>query len=175
MTTGRRGRPAGGSVGGVPTLSTLVLVAVAFAAMEPVTAAVHRWVMHGLAARLHRSHHRPRGSGWEANDWFPVAFAAIVLAGLWAGFNLDGFAALVPVGIGVTLYGAAYGVVHDVYIHGRLRWFGGRRFAVLDRLAAAHRIHHLYGGAPYGMLVPVVPAELRARSTATDRDPFARA
>ena len=29
---------------------------------------------------------------------------------------------------------------------------------LLDRLAAAHELHHRFGGAPYGMLVPIVPA-----------------
>jgi tetratricopeptide (TPR) repeat protein len=60
-------------------------------------------------------------------------FAAIVLVGLGAGFNVDGLAALVPIGVGVTGYGMAYGLVHDVYIHGRLGWFGGRRVTLLDR------------------------------------------
>ena len=64
--------------------------------------------------------------------------------------------------------------MHDVYIHGRVGWVRGRRIAVLDRLADAHRIHHLYNGAPYGMLVPIVPADLRARAEHTDRDPLAR-
>ncbi len=158
------------------TLVPGVLLALsAFVLMEPVTAATHRWVMHGIGSRLHRSHHqRPGSPGWEANDWFPVMFASIVMVAMWFGFNRDGFAALVPVTVGVTLYGAAYALVHDVYIHGRLSWLRGRRIDVFDRLAAAHRIHHLYGGAPYGMLLPVVPAELRARAAATDRDPLVR-
>lgn len=152
----------------------MLLAGAAFVVMEPVTAATHRWVMHGVGRRLHDSHHRRLASRWEANDWFPVMFAAVVVVGLWVGFNVDGLGALVPIGVGVTLYGAAYALVHDVYIHGRLRWFGDRRVALLDRLAAAHRIHHLYGGAPYGMLLPVVPADLRARAARTDRDPLAR-
>ncbi len=151
-----------------------IFVLVAFVAMEPVTAATHRWVMHGVGEWLHRSHHRPGPSrGWERNDWFPVMFAAIVLLGLWAGFNIDRLAVLVPVGVGITLYGIAYALVHDGYIHRRLGAFGGRRIALLDRLADAHRIHHLYNAAPYGMLAPVVPADLRARARRTDRDPFA--
>lgn len=150
-----------------------VLVLAAFVVMEPLTAATHRWVMHGVGAWLHRSHHRPgRRRGWERNDWFPVMFAAVVLLGLWAGFNVERLAALVPVGVGVTAYGIAYAVVHDGYIHRRIAVFGDRRIAVLDRLADAHRIHHLYNAAPYGMLLPVVPAELRARAEHTDRDPF---
>lgn len=158
----------------VNVVTAVLLAVAAFCVMEPVTAASHRWIMHGVGERLHRSHHRPDTGGWEANDGFPVMFASVVIVGLWLGFNADGFAGLVPVGIGVTAYGAAYALVHDVYIHGRLRWFGQRRVPVLESLAAAHRIHHLYNGAPYGMLLPVVPAELRERSVRTDRDPFVR-
>jgi beta-carotene 3-hydroxylase len=152
---------------------SFVLIAITgFVVMEPLTAATHRWVMHGVGEWFHRSHHRAtRPSGWERNDWFPVAFAAIVMLGFWVGFNTE-LAALVPLGVGVTLYGIAYALVHDGYIHRRLRVFGSRRFVVLDRLSEAHRVHHLYNAAPYGMLAPVVPTELRERAASTDRDPF---
>jgi beta-carotene 3-hydroxylase len=154
--------------------SAVALTLAAFVLMEPLTAATHRWIMHGLGERLHRSHHRPLATRWEANDAFPVVFAAVVCLGLFIGFNLPGWSALVPAGIGVTAYGLAYGLVHDVYIHGRMRWFGDRRIAALEYLADAHRIHHLYNAAPYGMLWPVVPAELRRRASRTDRDPLAQ-
>jgi beta-carotene 3-hydroxylase len=152
----------------------VALAALSFVLMEPVTYAAHRWVMHGFGERLHRSHHRPPTGGWEANDLYPVVFASVVLVGLYLGFNVPGLGGLVAVGVGVTAYGAAYALVHDVYIHGRLPLFRGRRFAVLDRLADAHRIHHLYNGEPYGMLFPIVPAELRERAARTDRDPLQR-
>jgi beta-carotene 3-hydroxylase len=157
----------------VSAASFVLFVIGGFLLMEPLTAATHRWVMHGVGEWFHRSHHRPgRTSGWERNDWFPVAFASIVMFGFWAGFNTS-LVALVPLGIGVTLYGIAYALVHDGYIHRRLDMFGSRRIATLERLADAHRIHHLYNAAPYGMLAPIVPAELRERAAATDRDPFA--
>ena len=140
--------------------------------MEGFAYVMHRWVMHGIGEWFHRSHHRSRRTpGWERNDWYPVAFAAIVMFGLWLGFNTS-LTALVPLGIGITLYGVAYALVHDGYIHRRIDPFGTRRIDALDRLADAHRIHHLYNAAPYGMLVPIVPAELRARAALTDRDPF---
>ena len=157
------------------SLSWILIAVAAFLVMEPITAATHRWIMHGIGEFLHRSHHRRRTGRWEANDWYPVMFAAIVNLGLFAGFNLDGFEALIPAAVGVTLYGGAYALVHDVYIHGRLGGLGGRRIAALDRLADAHRIHHLYNAAPFGMLLPVVPAELRARAGRTDRNPLAQA
>jgi beta-carotene 3-hydroxylase len=147
---------------------SVALALAAFSAMEPLTAAVHRFVMHGVGLALHRSHHRGDHRRWEANDAFPVVFAAAVCLGLWIGFHEPRFGELVPVGIGVTAYGAAYALVHDVYIHGRLRWFAPagpmRRIAVLDRLAAAHAVHHRSGGAPYGMLVPIVPDRPRLRT-----------
>lgn len=140
-----------------------VLALMAFVAMEPITAATHRFVMHGVGAFLHRSHHRRRIGRFEANDAYPVMFAALVCLGLWAGFNRQGFDGLIPVGIGVTAYGLTYALVHDVYIHGRLSIFGRRQPALLEYLAAAHRLHHLYNDAPYGMLVPIVPRRVRRR------------
>ena len=154
----------------------VVLAVVAFVVMEPVTAATHRFVMHGPGLLLHRSHHRrtyragsfarsktrSAHTGWERNDAYPVMFAAVVCVGFWLGFNGPQLAELVPIGVGVTAYGAAYGLVHDVYIHRRLRWFGDRLVPIFERLAAAHELHHRFNGAPYGMLVPIVPRRLRA-------------
>jgi beta-carotene 3-hydroxylase len=155
-------------------VSSIPIAVLAFVLMEPITAATHRWIMHGIGEFLHRSHHSRSTTRFETNDWYPVAFAALVNLGFFAGFNWDGFGSLVPVGIGVTAYGAAYALVHDVYIHGRLGWFKGRRIELFERLGAAHRIHHLYNVAPYGMLLPVVPAELREKASHTERNPLAR-
>lgn len=149
-----------------------VVAVVAFLAMEPVTYAAHRWVMHGIGERLHRSHHRPHSKGWEANDLYPVMFAAVVLVGMALGFNVDGLRDLVALGVGVTLYGIAYALVHDVYIHRRVGGWRPPTTRVGDHLAEAHRIHHLYNGEPYGMLAPVVPAALKARAARTDRNPL---
>jgi beta-carotene 3-hydroxylase len=140
---------------------TVAIVVASFLVMEPVTALTHRFVMHGVGRRLHRSHHRRDSTGWEANDLYPVMFAAVVLVGLAIGFNVDGWSVLVPIGVGVTLYGLAYALVHDVYIHRRLGRFGGRTLPGFERLAAAHRVHHDRNGAPYGMLIPVVPGRRR--------------
>jgi len=150
-------------------MRAVVVAVVAFAAMEPATAATHRFVMHGVGIALHRSHHRRTHRGWEANDAYPVMFAAVVCLGLWIGFHEPRLADLVPIGVGITAYGAAYAAVHDLYIHRRLNWFGEHRHAVLERLAAAHELHHRFGGAPYGMLVPIVPPAIRARASAAER------
>ena len=147
----------------------IVLAVVAFAVMEPVTAATHRFVMHGVGGRLHRSHHRPSHRGPELNDAYPLLFAGVVCGALWVGFHDPRWSELVPIGVGVTAYGAAYAAVHDVYIHRRVRWFGDRRCGWIDHLAAAHAVHHRSGGPPYGMLVPIVPRHLRAERSRPQR------
>lgn len=139
-----------------------------FIAMEPLTYAAHRWVMHGIGWVLHRSHHQVIAAKWEANDVFPVVFAAITLV-LMALANA--WQPLWAVGFGITAYGAVYAFVHDLYIHQRLR-IPRRMFSFLEPLRAAHRIHHLYGGEPYGMLCPIVSKELREKAAKTDRDPL---
>ena len=137
----------------------VLLAITAFLVMEPVTCLVHRVVMHRWAWALHAGHHRPHDGGLEANDLFPVMFAALVMLALFAGFQLD-IAWIIPAAVGVTTYGAAYGLVHDGYIHRRLGPVPGRH-PHLERLAEAHRLHHRYGGAPYGMLFPVVASGSR--------------
>ena len=144
--------------------SDAVAFAVAFVAMEPVTYAAHRWVMHGAGWILHRSHHGAPAGRLEANDAFPVIFAALTIALMALATEVRSLHLMVAVGVGVTAYGAAYAFVHDVYIHGRL----GRlpAWPPLERLKAAHSIHHRFGGEPYGMLCPLVPKAVRERSAA---------
>ena len=92
---------------------------------------------HSTAATIGGSHR-----GWERNDAFPVMFA---YAGLRRAVDRvprpDVVGELVPIGVGVR-HGRRWwpnAVVHDIYIHGRLRWFGdGTTSPALDRLAEAH-------------------------------------
>lgn len=142
--------------------STALLAALGFVAMEPITYAVHRWVMHGWGWAWHASHHRPATGRFEANDRFPVVFAALAGAAMATGFAVAAVAWLVPLTWGVSAYGAVYLAVHDLFIHARWRrrapasvGAGERhRWPVLDQLAAAHAGHHRSGGEPYGMLAP---------------------
>jgi beta-carotene 3-hydroxylase len=148
----------------------MIVVLLAFVVMEAVSYLAHRFVMHGFGMGWHRSHHRRTESRFEKNDLFPVVFAAVTILAMTAGATLPSLHALYLVGIGVTLYGAAYAFVHDVYIHARL----GRlpELRPFEWLKASHRIHHLFGGEPYGMLLPIVPKALRERAAAVRTDPL---
>jgi beta-carotene 3-hydroxylase len=159
-------------------IADLAAGSVAFVVMEPVTYAAHRWVMHGVGWVWHRSHHRrrPEPSRWleefEANDWFPVVFAGITILAMALGSVAHPLALLVPIGVGVTAYGAAYASVHDLYIHARFVRLPV--WAPLEHLKEAHALHHRFGGEPYGMLCPVIPADLRRRAAAADARAAAR-
>lgn len=143
-----------------------------FVAMEGLSYASHRWLMHGPGMAWHRSHHHPPAGRFEKNDLFPLCFSVLGVAA-FAAAAVSGQQAFRLVGVGMTLYGVAYLVVHEIVIHDRLpvrlpawgyvRW-----------LRESHRIHHLFGGEPYGMLVPFVPRSLRERAAVSARDALDR-
>ncbi|MEY4601490.1 MAG: carotene hydroxylase [Actinomycetota bacterium] len=140
-------------------LAPLLLGTVGFLGMEFITYVVHRYVMHGMLERLHRSHHRNAAVAFarkspEPNDVFPLAFSGAVLGGLALGFNVSGFAWLLPLLVGVTLYGVVYTVIHDGVIHGRIKWMKRLHSSWTVSLGNAHREHHRSNGEPYGMLFP---------------------
>lgn len=143
----------------LPLTLPIGLIALGFFGMEAVTYMVHRFVMHGVLERLHLSHHRNAAAEFaakspEPNDVFPLAFSLVVIVAFWFGFNVPGFAFLLPLFVGITLYGVVYTVVHDGIIHGRVRWMKRGNSPTATRLTVAHRAHHRANGEPYGMLFP---------------------
>jgi len=146
-------------------MTPVLLFAGAFAAMEAVSYAGHRWVMHGPGMGWHRSHHAPPSGRLERNDLFPVCFSVV-------GFLLFllgslGVTPLWWIGAGVTAYGVAYLFVHEVYIHRRLA-VPVPRLRYLEWLRDSHRDHHTGGAEPYGMLLPLVRGRSSTRERPTD-------
>jgi len=154
-------------------ISALVALGV-FAGMEAVSYAVHRFVMHGPGFPVHADHHAPPRARVERNDLYPASFSIVAIALFAVGTAVPGLRLLVAAGFGMTLYGLAYVYVHEVFVHRRLPLPrpGWRLLVGLER---RHRLHHLYGGEPYGMLLPMVARALRERGAADEREPFARA
>jgi beta-carotene 3-hydroxylase len=144
-----------------------VLAVGAFVAMEGVSYALHRWVMHGPGMTWHRSHHLPPAGRFERNDRFPACFSVL-------GIGLFALGAWAPalgwctwLGLGVTAYGAVYLFVHEVHIHRRLP-VTLPRTRYLDRLREAHADHHRTSGEPYGMLLPRLGRSARTSSRSSD-------
>ncbi|MET0727513.1 MAG: sterol desaturase family protein [Acidimicrobiales bacterium] len=145
-------------------MTAVLLFVASFAAMEAVSYAGHRWVMHGPGMAWHRSHHAPPQGPVERNDLFPVCFSGLGI-GLFAAASAGVADWLWWVAAGVTAYGACYLLVHEVYIHRRLP-ITPPPLRYVDWLRHAHADHHRRSGEPYGMLLPLV----RDRSTAGGAD-----
>jgi beta-carotene 3-hydroxylase len=129
-----------------------------------------RW-WHGFLWVFHKSHHRPSGP-IEANDIFPVLHAPLA-AGMmiqraWFEGSLWSEVAF-AIGLGATLFGVAYVIVHDGYIHGRLPVGFLDRSAWMRDLRAAHALHHKHGQVPYGLFLGV--QEVRAARERGDLPP----
>jgi beta-carotene 3-hydroxylase len=146
-------------------VSPVLLFLASFAAMEGVSYATHRWVMHGFGMAWHRSHHAAPVGRFERNDRFPLCFSLLGFA-LFLAASL-GADALWPVALGVTAYGCAYLVVHEIVIHRRVA-VPTPRLRYLAWLRDAHRDHHRGGGEPYGMLLPLVRERGSARPRPAD-------
>jgi beta-carotene 3-hydroxylase len=126
-----------------------------FLLMEVVAYVAHRTLFHGVLWFLHRSHHEPRKPGFEWNDVFGPFFAviAIVLIGGYAAPSALEWTR--PVGAGMTLYGAVYFFVHDMYTHRRF-WRFDLPFKWFEEMRRAHRHHHSSiqkeGQEPFGFI-----------------------
>ena len=146
----------------VGTIVWVGTAVVAAALMEPWAAFAHGVLWHGPLWSFHESHHVEREGFFEKNDLFAVAHAVPAMA-LFIGGSLLGDSllanALFGIGIGMTVFGAGYAVVHDGLVHGRLPVRFLLRFRWIKRIHGAHLRHHETGGAPFGMFLG--PQELR--------------
>ncbi|WPR71058.1 sterol desaturase family protein [Flavobacterium sp. NG2] len=121
-----------------------------FLLMECVTWLTHKYVMHGFMWYFHEDHHQPKYANvFERNDIFFVIFAipSIILFyyGAEANFNYLFF-----IGLGITLYGFCYFMIHDVLIHQRFKWFKNTKNKYLIGLRKAHKVHHKHLGKEEG-------------------------
>jgi beta-carotene 3-hydroxylase len=112
----------------------------AFAFMEGVAWSTHKYVMHGWGWVWHRSHHEPRAGLFELNDLFAVVFATPAIVAIY--FGVHGVPPLLPIGLGITAYGAVYSMFHDGLVHRRYRPPLDPKSRFWKRLIQAHRIHH---------------------------------
>ena len=90
--------------------------------MEAVAWFTHKYIMHGFLWVLHKDHHaRSNDSVFERNGFFFLIFAipgsVFIIVGSQLGFDFF----LFWIGLGITLYGAAYFFVHDLFIHQRIK------------------------------------------------------
>lgn len=135
----------------------ITIVIAFFLAMEFAAWFTHKYIMHGFLWSLHRDHHHRDNEGFfEKNDAFFLIFAVPGMLFLYLGMvgQLD---LLFWAGLGITLYGIAYFLVHDIFIHQRFRIFRNTDSFYFRALRRAHKTHHKYmekhDGECFGMLL----------------------
>ena len=126
--------------------------------MEGVAWFTHKYVMHGFLWVLHKDHHdRSNHSPFEKNDFFFLIFAlpGSLFIILGSQIGIDFF--LFWIGIGITLYGAAYFFVHDLFIHQRVKVLKKTKNPYLLGIRRGHKVHHKQlgkeDGECFGMLI----------------------
>jgi beta-carotene 3-hydroxylase len=112
-----------------------------FIFMECTAWFTHKYIMHGFLWSWHKSHHEPRNGVFELNDLFGIFFAiisaALIITGSANGFDLKFYA-----GIGILLYGIAYFLVHDVFVHQRISILKNTNSSYFKAMRFAHKVHH---------------------------------
>ena len=159
-----------------PWLINLAIVVVAFLGMEGFAWAVHRFVMHSRWGwGWHESHHTAHDHVLEKNDLFAVVFAAPAVLLFTVG-ALPGLRPLWFAGLGVTMYGVMYAIVHDGLVHQRWPFRVTPKTGYAKRLVQAHRLHHAThgrdGAVSFGFLyapdVRKLKAKLRAQGAPSE-------
>ncbi|WP_231511677.1 sterol desaturase family protein [Chondromyces apiculatus] len=159
-------------------IGTALLTAVA---MELWAALLHGRLWHGPLWSVHGSHHRRRKGAWERNDALSVLHAPLAMALILHGcLAVPGVTREIAfgVGIGMTLFGVAYVLVHDGLVHRRLPVAWLARIPYLARVRDAHLVHHRTNAAPHGLflgpwVVARLPAHLPRPLTPPSRTPAA--
>ncbi|MDZ7744048.1 MAG: sterol desaturase family protein [Bacteroidota bacterium] len=128
----------------------------AFLFMEFMAWFTHKYVMHGFLWNLHKDHHIRDERLFEWNDLFAVFFAAVSIIMLYLGVSA-GFDYKFWIGVGIFLYGVAYFLFHDVYVHQRVKMFRNFSNRYLRATVKAHKEHHSpHTHENYGFLIAPV-------------------
>lgn len=121
-------------------ITAITFIALGFAVMEFSGWFIHKYLMHGPLWMIHKTHHQPSETFFELNDLFSVLFGSIALILIFKG--VDTLDYHFWMGVGISLYGLLYFVLHDVLVHRRLKWFDRPKNAFLRGIFKAHQAHH---------------------------------
>ncbi len=130
------------------------LLIISYLFMEFVAWSNHKYIMHGFLWKWHKDHHRKdrqhtlpektEDKRFEKNDLFFLVYALPAIILLILGFSLH-YLALSYIGVGITLYGFTYFIIHDIIIHNRLTisFLRKKPNYYIRAIVKAHTAHHL--------------------------------
>ena len=140
-------------------MTNILITLAAVAGMEFVAWFAHKYIMHGVLWVWHEDHHQPRHlkkGFFEKNDLFFLVFALPSMTCYIIGAITTHHWALF-IGIGISIYGLIYFLIHDVYIHRRFNWFKQLDSPYSRGILRAHGVHHAKhtkeDGESFGLLV----------------------
>ena len=111
--------------------------------MEFVAWFAHKYLMHGILWSWHEDHHKPheKTGFFEKNDRFFLVFAIPSMLCYILG-SLPAYHWIFFIGVGISIYGLIYFLIHDVYIHQRFKWFRQLDNRYFRAILRAHGFHH---------------------------------
>ena len=123
--------------------------------MEFMAFATHKFLMHGGMWFFHKDHHQVESGFFEKNDVFFLIYAIpswlCIMLGIIYSFYFS-----VWFGFGIAVYGLAYFIIHDVFIHRRFNWLRDINTPYFMAIRKAHKVHHKHlekeFGECFGML-----------------------
>lgn len=138
------------------TIFYILITCGTFLTMEFMAWFTHKYVMHGFLWYLHKDHHQKEPGFFEKNDAFFLIFAFPSALSFIFGSATE-YKFLFFIGLGIAIYGLAYFLVHDVYIHRRFKWFNPSHHWYFKAIRKAHQVHHQHlqkeDGECFGMLL----------------------
>ncbi|WP_255713482.1 MULTISPECIES: sterol desaturase family protein [unclassified Pedobacter] len=128
-------------------LLNILIVCATVVFMECFSWLLHKYLFHGPLWFMHKSHHTPSKSNFEWNDIFALIFAFASLYLMYVDRQNLGYK--FAIGVGISVYGLIYFVVHDWFVHQRIKAFKSKN-GYLTRIRKAHKIHHKNMGKEKG-------------------------
>ena len=148
-------------------LTNVLIVLGTFILMEGVAWSAHKYVMHGFMWWFHHDHHNHQPGFFEKNDAVFLIFAIPSAYFFLSGTLNSDFRFFI--GLGILLYGIAYVIVHDIFIHQRVKWLRRTENAYFTAIRKAHLVHHKHlgpeDGECFGMLLAPPKYYREARAT----------
>lgn len=137
-------------------IKNILITLSAFIGMEGIAWLTHKYLMHGLLWKLHKDHHKKDSYGFfEHNDFFFLIFALPGITALYFGMQYN-YNFLFFIGLGITIYGFTYFLVHEIFIHQRFKFFRNTNSLYFRAIRRAHKVHHKHlekeNGECFGML-----------------------
>ncbi len=149
-------------------LIKLSIIIGVFMLMEGAAWAAHKYIMHGFGWKWHEDHHNHHSGFFEKNDYYALVFSFLASSSIIYGNTHEAFWWLTWAGVGITCYGVAYFVFHDLIVHRRIKFKYKARTEYMKRIMNAHFVHHKVhtkeGAEAFGFLFAPKKYEIRKKN-----------